>query len=133
MDEPTNQQIIEGMFQDYAAGNMAAVLACFDPQITWKCPGAPDIPFSGTFKGIQEVMKMFAIQATTVSIEAFSPDKFCTNKDTVVVLGHSRMQVVSTSKSYSTDWVRSYTFKNGKITDVRVYLDTRIIAEACQP
>ena len=130
MDNPTNKQIIEDMFRNYAAGNMSAVLACFDKDIVWVRPGAPAIPFSGIFQGFAEVTKMFAIQATTISIKTFLPEKICTNDDTVVVLGHDTVDVLSTGKSYSTDWVQSYTFNDGKIIHVRVYLDTKAIADA---
>ena len=125
----TNQQIIEGMFKDYATGNMSAVIACFDKDIEWVRAGAPAIPFSGNFVGLEAVTKMFAIQASTISIRTFVPEKICTNEDTVVVLGHDVVDVVATGKTYATDWVQSYTFKDAKIIHVRVYLDTKTIAD----
>jgi uncharacterized protein len=128
----TNQEIIEDMFKNYGTGNMAAVIACFDKDIVWIRPGAPAIPFSGIFTGLEEVMKMFAVQATTISIKTFVPEKICTNEDTVVVLGHDVVDVIATGKSYSTDWVQAYTLKEAKIINVRVYLDTKAIAEAFQ-
>ncbi|KAA9041263.1 nuclear transport factor 2 family protein [Ginsengibacter hankyongi] len=130
MDKASNQQIIEDMYKNYAAGNMSAVLSCFDKDIIWERPGAPFIPFSGSFKGIEEVTKMFAIQATTLSIKKFVPEKICTNEDTVVVFGDDEVDVVATGKTYSTDWVQSFTLKDGKIICVRVYLDTKAIADA---
>ena len=130
MDKTSNQQIIEDMYKNYAAGNMSAVLSCFDKDIIWERPGAPFIPFSGSFKGIEEVTKMFAIQATTLSMKKFVPEKICANEDTVVVCGHDEVDVVATGKTYSTDWVQSFTLKDGKIIRVRVYLDTKAIADA---
>lgn len=133
MSESTNQQIIEGMFKDYASGNMAAVITCFDKEITWDRAGAPFIPFSGVFTGLEAVTKMFAIQASTISIKSFMPEKICTNDDTVVVLGHDNVDVVATGKSYSTNWVQAYTLKDGKIIYVRVYMDTKAVADAFLP
>lgn len=130
MRNEDNQQIIENMFKNYAAGNMSAVLSCFDKDVIWVRPGAPDIPFSGTFKGLEEVMKMFAIQASVISIKEFIPEKICTNDDTVVVLGHDYVDVNSTGKTYSTHWVQSYIFRDGKITNVEVYMDTKAVADA---
>ena len=126
----TNKQIIENMFKDYAAGNMSAVLSCFDKDVIWIRPGAPDIPFSGTFKGIEEVMKMFAIQASVISIKEFIPEKICISEDIVAVLGHDNVNVNSTGKTYSTHWVQSYTFKDEKIIYVEVYMDTKAVADA---
>lgn len=130
MDNVSNLQIIQDMYKNYAAGNMSAVLSCFDKDVIWERPGAPFIPFSGIFKGIEEVTKMFAIQATALSIKKFLPEKICTNEDTVVVLGHDTVDVVATGKTYSTNWVQSFTLKDGKIIHVRVYLDTKTIADA---
>jgi uncharacterized protein len=133
MDNITNRQIIEDAYKNYAAGNMSAVLACFDKDIIWERPGAPFIPFSGIFIGIDKVTKMFAIQATTLSIKKFTPEKICTNEDTVVAMGHDAVEVIATGKEYSSDWVQAFTFKDKKIIHVRVYLDTKTIADAFLP
>ena len=133
MDNVSNQQIIEQMYKNYATGNMSAVLSCFDKDIIWERPGAPFIPFSGIFKGIEEVTKMFAIQATSLSLKKFVPEKICTNEDTVVVLGHDEADVISTGKSYSTQWAQVFTLKDGKIIRVQVLLDTKTVADAFLP
>jgi len=130
MDNATNQQIIELMYRNYAAGNMSAVLSAFDKDIVWVRPGAPFIPFSGIFKGVEEVTKMFAILATTLTIKTFLPEQICTNDDTVVVLGHDTAEVIATGKTYSTEWVQAFTFKDGKIIYVQVLLDTKTVADA---
>jgi len=49
------------------------------------------------------------------------------------VLGHDEVNVVATGKIYSTHWVQSFTVKDGKIIFVRVYLDTKTIADAFLP
>lgn len=127
-----NKEIIEQMYQNYATGNMTGVLSCFDKDVIWERPGAPAIPFSGTYTGIDEVMKMFATQATTLSIKKFQPDMFCINEDTVVVLGHDEADVIPTGKSYATKWAQVFTLKDEKITNVNVFLDTKTVAEAFQ-
>jgi ketosteroid isomerase-like protein len=129
----SNREIIEEAYKNYVAGNMAAVISCFDKDIIWERPGSPFIPFSGIFKGIDEVTKMFAIQATTISVSQFSTEKICTNDDTVMVTGHDEAEVVATRKTYSTDWVQSFTLKDGKIIHVKVYLDTKRLADAFSP
>ena len=133
MDKRSNQQILEETYRNFAAGNMSAVLSSFDKDIIWERPGAPAIPFSGIFKGIDEVTRMFAIVASTINIKTFLPDRICTNDDTVVVLGHDLVEVIATGKAYSTNWAQAFTFKNGKIVYVQVYLDTKSIAEAFSP
>lgn len=133
MDNVSNRQILEQTYKNYAAGNMSAVLSSFDKDIVWVRPGAPSIPFSGVFKGIEEVTKMFAVVATTLTIKTFLPEKICTGDDTVIVVGHDLVEVIATGKTYSTEWAQAFTFKDGKIIHVQVYLDTKTIAEAFLP
>lgn len=132
MDNVSNQNLIEKMYKDFAAGDMSAVLSLFDNDVIWQRPGLPFIPFSGTFTGIDAVMKMFAIQASTLSLKKFQPETICTNEDTVVVLGHDEADVIPTGKSYATSWAQVFTLKEGKITNVLVFLDTKSVADAFQ-
>ncbi len=129
----TNQQIIEQMYKDFAAGNIPAVLSLFSKDTIWIRPGAPFIPFSGTFTGVDEVMKMFEIQNQTLKMKSFVPDKICTNYDTVAVIGHDEAEVIETGKTYAADWVQAFIFKDGKIIYVQVFMDTKLMADAFLP
>lgn len=125
-----NQQLIEQMYKDFGAGNIPAVLSVFSKDVVWTRAGAPFIPFSGTFTGIEEVMKMFKIQDDNLKMKSFLPQKFCTNDDSVIVIGHDEAEVKPTGKSYAADWVQAFTFKDGKIVNVQVFMDTKAIADA---
>jgi len=118
------------MYDDFEKGNIPAVLSAFSKDVVWARAGAPFIPFSGTFNGITEVMKMFALQEENLSMKSFVPQTFCSNEDTVVVIGHDEAQVKPTGKSYSADWVQTFTFQDGKIARVQVFMDTKVIADA---
>ncbi len=125
-----NQQVIEQMYKDFAAGDIPAVLSSFDKNVVWTRAGAPFIPFSGTFNGIEEVMKMFEIQNATLKMKSFVPQNFCTNDNSVVVIGHDEADVKPTGKSYAADWVQAFTLQDGKIVNVHVFMDTKVIADA---
>ena len=112
---------------------MPAVLEAFDKDIVWNRAGAPDIPFSGTFKGVEGMMKMFSIINSTIEMKEFIPLKFVSSGDTVVVMGHDEVKVKSTGKIYKTDWVQAFTFKDQKVIDVQIYLDSLAIARAFLP
>ena len=126
----TNQQIIEQMYQDFASENIPAVLSIFSKDVVWIRPGAPFIPFSGTFTGMEEVLKMFQAQNENLKMKSFVPGKICTNEDMVVVIGHDEAEVIPTGKSYAADWVQAYTFQDGKIIKAEVFIDTKMIADA---
>lgn len=125
-----NQQIIQQMYSDYGAGNIPAVLSVLDKNITWTRAGAPFIPFSGTFSGIDEVMKMFSIQHENLTMKSFVPKTFFSSENMVVVIGHDEAEVKPTGKSYAADWVQAFTLENEKIISVQVFMDTKMIADA---
>ncbi|MEO8820998.1 MAG: nuclear transport factor 2 family protein [Ginsengibacter sp.] len=125
-----NQQVIEQMYKDFGSGNIPSVLSAFSKDVVWKRAGAPFIPFSGTFTGIDEVMKMFKIQDENLKMKSFVPQKFCTNEDSVVVIGHDEAEVKPTGQSYAADWVQAFTLQDGKIVEVKVFMDTKVISDA---
>jgi ketosteroid isomerase-like protein len=118
------------MYKDFGAKNIPAVLSVFDKNITWIRAGTPFIPFSGTFSGIEEVMKMFALQDESLTMKSFVPQTFSTNENMVVVIGHDEAEVKSTGKNYSADWVQAFTLQDEKIVRVQVFMDTKVIADA---
>jgi ketosteroid isomerase-like protein len=63
-------------------------------------------------------------------IKTFTPRKFLAQDDVVVVIGNDEADVISTGKSYSSDWVYIFTLKEQKITHVQAYIDTLEIAKA---
>lgn len=133
MDKVNNRQTVEQLYKYFAEGNMQAAISFFDNDITWVRPGEPEIPFAGTFKGIEGIIKMLSIQSATLEIKTFLPKKICADDDTVVVLGTDTVVVRSTGKTYTSEWGHAFTFKDGKIIHVHVYMDTKKIADAFLP
>ncbi len=133
MDNVSNQQIVEQLYKFFEENNMQAALNLFDNDITWVRPGEPEIPFAGTFKGREGLAEMLAIQSATIKIKTFLPKKICVNDDTVVALGIDTVVVIHTGKTYTSEWVHAFTFKNSKIIHVQVYMDTKTIADAFMP
>ena len=54
---PSNATIIRKAYNDFAQGDIPAVLAVFDALITWHVPGHS--PLSGDYKGPNEVVGFF--------------------------------------------------------------------------
>lgn len=133
MSEQNLENKVRQLYKHFAEGNIPEVLATFHPDVVFERPGGSEIPFAGTFKGIEDVVKMFGIIQQSIRLKGFSPKKFCTNQDTVVVLGDDEAEVISTGKIYRSDWVQAFTFKEDKIIHVQVYMDTLSIANAFRP
>ena len=125
-----NLQIIKEVYRLFGERNVPALLSYFDSSIEFVRPGNADIPFAGTFKGADGLIKMFTIIGQSIRLKAFKPENFFTNDNMVVVLGSDTAEVISTGKSYTSTWVQAFTLKDSKIVHVQVYLDTLTIANA---
>lgn len=129
----TNIEIIKQIYHDYATQNMTDLMAKLDNNITWIEPGAPAVPFGGTFVGKEGIMSMFAKQAQLIKVKTFDPKIFFSNDTQVAVIGSDSAEVIKTGKVYSTDWTQLFTFKDGLIVHVQVHMDTNAIANAFLP
>lgn len=128
-----NVQIVQQVYKYFGEKNVPAILSLFDKDVVWERPGAPDIPFSGTFNGHEGLIKFFTLVGQSVKISEFSPKEFLSNEDTVAVIGDDEAEVISTGKKYITHWIQTFTLKDGKVIHGRVYIDTLQIARAFQP
>ncbi len=128
----THLETVKQLFVAYGKGDMETILAAMDENITWIEPGkTSSIPFSGTFKGKQEILKMFGIQSQTIDLLSFHPLYFLENSNRVAVVGNDSAKVKATQKTYYTDFTMVFHFDdNGLIDNVHVYMDTEAIAEA---
>ena len=129
-----NVQIIQQVYKYFGEGNVAAVLSFFDKDVEWVRPGEPDIPFSGTFKGIDGMGKFLSLVAKSVRIKEYYPKQFLSNDDdTVVVIGEDTAEAISTGKSYTTHWVQTFVLRDEKIIYGRAFIDTLQVAKAFHP
>ena len=127
-----NVQIVQQVYKYFSEKNIAGVLSFFDKDVEWVRPGEPDIPFSGTFKGIEEMVKFFTLVAENVRIKEYYPKHFFSDNDNVVVIGEDTAQAVATGKSYTTQWVQHFVLRDGKIIYGRAFIDTLQVAKAFQ-
>lgn len=125
-----NLQIVKEVYHLFGEKNVPALLSHFDKDIQFVRPDNADIPFAGTFSGIDGLIKMFTIISQSIRLKSFAHEKFFVNENMVVVLGSDTAEVITTGKTYTSTWVQAFTLKDSKIIHVKVYLDTLTIANA---
>ncbi len=133
MGHLSNEAIVKLMFKNAAEKNIPATISAFDKDVVWVRPGEPDIPFSGTFPGIDGMINMLTLIQQSIKLKEFIPEQYCSNDDTVLVMGHDEAEVIATGKTYHTEWVQLFRFRNEKIYHVHVYMDTLAVARAFKP
>ena len=90
----------------------------------------PNVPFAGTWKGRQKVGEFFRQMAETQDIVEFAPEEFVGHSDKVIVLGRFTMHVKATGKDSRSDWVHVWTIKDGKVGEMREYVDALAVSRA---
>jgi len=60
------------------------------------------------------------------------PPEFIAKEDRVVVVGFATGRIKATNKTFEDHWVFDITVRNGKLTNVREYVDTQALARASE-
>ena len=60
------------------------------------------------------------------------PPEFVAQGDRVLVVGVATGKIKATNKPFKDDWVFDITVRNGKVKNIREYIDTQALARASQ-
>ena len=124
-----NTEVIRGLYDALAAGDVPTLLAGFDPDIEWT--EADTFPTAGTFVGPDAVMQGVFVPLTT-DMDGFKavPRELIGSGDQVVSIGRYSGAWKATGKSFETDFVHVWTLRDGKATRFRQYVDSGPIQDA---
>lgn len=56
--------------------------------------------------------------------------EYVAQEDRVLVLGFAKGRIKATNKTWEDDWVFAITVRDGKLTNIREYIDTQALARA---
>jgi len=114
MSEQQNLDVVRGLYAAFGRGDLDGILAPLDPRVSWRTPGAPDLPTAGLRQGVPAVREFFGLLLNTFDIVDFRPQDFLAAGEKVVVLGTSR-EGPKGGRLVDFRWVHVFTFGNGKI------------------
>jgi ketosteroid isomerase-like protein len=60
------------------------------------------------------------------------PPEFGAQGDRVLVVGFAMGRIKATNRTFKDDWVFAITVRNGKVTNLREYMDTQALARASE-
>ena len=67
-----------------------------------------------------------------MSSDLTEPLEFVAQGDRVLVVGFARGKIKATNKTFEDDWVFAITVRDGRLTNIREYVDTQALARAAQ-
>ena len=68
----------------------------------------------------------------TVETSYPEPPEFVAQGDRVLVIGVATGKIKATNKAFKDDWVFDITVRDGKLTNIREYIDTQALARASE-
>jgi ketosteroid isomerase-like protein len=126
-----NVQIVKDFFAAIGRGDMQAVQALCAEDIEWMIPGK-DWPLAGTHLGYAGLAHLFQMHSEKVETLFMEAREFVAQGDRVLVVGFARGRILATNKTFEDDWIFAITVRNGKLTNIREYIDTQALARASE-
>ena len=125
-----NIQTVKDFFAAIGRGDREALLALVAEDIEWIIPGE-DWPLAGIHRGHAGLADL--LETSSKSIETSTePREFVAQGDRVLVLGFASGKIKATNKMFEDDWIFAITVRDGRLTNIREYVDTQALARASQ-
>jgi ketosteroid isomerase-like protein len=124
-----NVQIVKDFFAAMGSGDKQGLLALSAEDIEWIIPGE-DWPLAGTHRGHAGLADL--LQKSEMLETSTEPLEFVVQGDRVLVVGFAKGKVKATNKTFEDDWVFAITVRNGKVANIREYIDTQALARASE-
>jgi len=126
-----NVQIVKDFFAAIGGSDRQSLLALCAEDIEWIIPGE-DWPLAGTHRGHAGLADLLQKASETVETSFPEPPEFVAQGDRVLVVGFARGRIFATNRTFEDDWVFAITVRNGKVTNIREYIDTQALARASE-
>src|SRR6202795_2905964 len=130
MNTQENVQIVKDFFAAMG-GDKQGLLALAAEDIEWIIPGE-DWPLAGTHRGHEGLADLLQKVSDMVETSFTEPPEFVAQGDRVLVVGVARGRIKATNRTFEDHWVFAITVRNGKVTNVREYVDTQALARASE-
>jgi ketosteroid isomerase-like protein len=126
-----NVQVVKDFFAAIGSGDKQRVLALVAEEIEWIVPGE-DWPLAGTHRGHAGLVNILQKASEDVETKYPVPPEFVAQGDRVLVIGLATGKIKATNKTFVDHWVFDITVRNGKLTNIREYIDTQALARASE-
>ena len=122
-------QVVKDFFAAMGRGDEKGLRALSAKDIEWIIPGE-DWPLAGTYRGYAGLadllQKSEMLETSTRLLE------FVAQGDRVLVIGFAKGKIIATNGTFRDDWIFAITVRNGKLTNIREYIDTQALARASE-
>jgi len=126
-----NVQTVKDFFAALGSGDKHRLLSLVVEDIEWIIPGE-DWPLAGTHRGHAGLAEVLQKASDEVEMTYPEPPEFVAQGNRVLVVGVATGKIKATNRAFKDNWVFAITVRNGKLTNIREYVDTQALARASQ-
>jgi uncharacterized protein len=130
MSTQENVQTVKNFFAAMGRGDKPGLLALSAEDIEWIIPGE-DWPLAGTHRGHQGLADLLQ-KACEMETSFPEPPEFVAQRDRVLMVGFATGKVKATNRTFEDHFVFAMTVRNGKVTNIREYIDTQALARSSE-
>lgn len=131
MSIENNVETVKDFFVAIGSGDRDKVLTLAAEDIEWIIPGE-DWPLAGTHRGHAGLVEFFKTASGAMETST-EPREFVAMGDRVLVVGYATGRVKATGKAFEDHFVFVITVRDGRLTNIREYVDTQALARASAP
>jgi len=124
-----NVQTVKDFFAAMGDSNRERLLALTADDIEWIIPGK-DWPLAGTHRGHGGLANLLQTASEDMETTTMEFHEYVAQGDRVLVVGFAEGKIKATNKLWEDDWVFAITIRNGKVANIREYVDTQALARA---
>ena len=131
MASPSNSDILRGIYEAFAEGDVPAVLAALSPEVEWV--EAEGFPYGGVYRGPGAVLHGVFMKLGS-EWEGFSavPEGYVADGDTVVVLGTYSGTYVASGRRFQAPFAHVWWIEDGKVIKFHQHTDTKLVSDAME-
>src|SRR5579863_3204214 len=126
-----NVQIVKDFLAALGRRDKQGLLALAAEDIEWIVPGE-DWPLAGTHRGHAGLADLLQTASKELETSFPVPPEYVAQGDRVLVVGSAEGTIKATGKAWKDNWVFAITVRDGKLTNIREYIDTQALARASE-
>ena len=130
MSTEKNVQTVKDFFAAIGRGDREGLLALVAEDVEWIIPGEA-WPLAGTRRGHAGLADLLETASKTLETST-EPREYVAQGDRVLVVGFAKGKVKATNRTFEDHFVFAITVRNGKLTNIREYVDTQALGRASQ-
>ncbi|MGE8486119.1 MAG: nuclear transport factor 2 family protein [Pseudomonas sp.] len=131
MNTQKNVQVVKEFFTAMGRSDRRGLTALTSEDIEWIIPGE-GWPLAGTHRGHAGLEDLLQKASEKMETSVMEFHEYVAQGDRVLVVGFAKGRIKATNKTWEDDWVFAITVRNGKLTNIREYIDTQALTRACE-